>query len=124
MCVYPAIGLEERKFKHLAKSIFVVHSFCMSSMLTPHLDHWKNINNRRNFFVNFSRVKGFDPLVPTNWYSCSYWELCNSKVIAFQEKENNRVHHAHVSHSKLHPCYLTTRAVLETRCCMSFQGSD
>ncbi len=29
--------------------------------------HWKSIENRRNFFIEFASQKGFDPLVYGNW---------------------------------------------------------
>jgi hypothetical protein len=31
--------------------------------------HWTVSLNRREFFENFSREKGFDPLIPENWYN-------------------------------------------------------
>jgi len=60
MCVYPSIGLEEQKFKNLLRN------------------YWSHIDNRRIFFINFSKEKGFDPLVPENWYSHA-WELYSTK---------------------------------------------
>ena len=29
---------------------------------------FQNLSARRDFFVNYAKRKGFDPLVPDNWY--------------------------------------------------------
>jgi hypothetical protein len=82
MHVYPSIGLEEDKFKHLPKSMLFPFPLFRTD-LRP--DYW-SIDNQRSFFINFSKEHEFDPLVPVNWYSCSYWDLCNSKVREKTEK--------------------------------------
>ncbi len=31
--------------------------------------YWNDINNRRNFFIEFAQKHNFDPLVADNWYN-------------------------------------------------------
>lgn len=38
------------------------------------------MKNRRNFFDSFAMKKGFDPLVPNNWYSVSLKAIKAHKV--------------------------------------------
>jgi hypothetical protein len=33
---------------------------------------WQDIGNRRQFFENFAKENGFDPLIPENWYLPPY----------------------------------------------------
>lgn len=39
--------------------------------------------NRRLFFNNFAKIKGFDPLIAQNWYSVTSEELTSHKVLIF-----------------------------------------
>ena len=32
-------------------------------------NYWRNRANKRKYFLNFARAKGFDPLIASNWYS-------------------------------------------------------
>eukprot|EP00026_Physarum_polycephalum_P002130 Phypoly_transcript_02134.p1 GENE.Phypoly_transcript_02134~~Phypoly_transcript_02134.p1 ORF type:complete len:738 (+),score=96.58 Phypoly_transcript_02134:691-2904(+) len=68
--VYPDIGLNVRKFKSLK-------------------NFWNNEAHRRDFFIDFAKRKKFDPLVPENWYSCSFWDIQN------HEKATSVLHYYH-----------------------------
>jgi hypothetical protein len=41
---------------------------------------WKDAQNKRNFFVNYARDSGFDPLMPNNWYKLQLDQLANANV--------------------------------------------
>eukprot|EP00026_Physarum_polycephalum_P006606 Phypoly_transcript_06655.p1 GENE.Phypoly_transcript_06655~~Phypoly_transcript_06655.p1 ORF type:complete len:580 (+),score=87.68 Phypoly_transcript_06655:116-1741(+) len=58
--VFPDIGLDKSSFKFLQ------------------ITHWSDVENRRRFFLDFSRKLGFDPLVAKNWYS-HYHKIRHSK---------------------------------------------
>jgi len=49
--VFPEIGLQKTKFINVPRH------------------HWNSDSNRKQFFIDFAHAQGFDPLVPTNWYS-------------------------------------------------------
>eukprot|EP00026_Physarum_polycephalum_P001164 Phypoly_transcript_01165.p1 GENE.Phypoly_transcript_01165~~Phypoly_transcript_01165.p1 ORF type:complete len:960 (+),score=125.04 Phypoly_transcript_01165:678-3557(+) len=50
---FPDIGLDDSRFPNISRG------------------YWENVGNRRIFFDNFAKERGFNPLVPTNWYSVS-----------------------------------------------------
>lgn len=29
--------------------------------------HWKRVENRRQYFIDYANAMGFDPFVPSNW---------------------------------------------------------
>lgn len=41
---------------------------------------WKTHTNRREFFENYAKARGFDPLKPPNWYRTIYVDLKGYKV--------------------------------------------
>lgn len=43
---------------------------------------WKDRKNRRNFFENYAKENGFDPLVPDNWYKHPYINISQIKVLS------------------------------------------
>lgn len=43
-------------------------------------NHWANKENRRLFFEKYAKDKGFDPLVPQNWYEANIVEIKHVKV--------------------------------------------
>jgi len=57
MDLYPKIGLHEEKFKNAPKNF------------------WTDKDNRKNFFNSFAKSKGFDPLIPENWYSITVADI-------------------------------------------------
>lgn len=51
-------------------------------MLTVFTGHyWQDLNNQKQFFVDFAKEKKFDPLIPHNWYQVSKNDLLHSKGI-------------------------------------------
>eukprot|EP00026_Physarum_polycephalum_P002865 Phypoly_transcript_02874.p1 GENE.Phypoly_transcript_02874~~Phypoly_transcript_02874.p1 ORF type:complete len:846 (+),score=138.45 Phypoly_transcript_02874:54-2591(+) len=51
MHLFPEIGLDVTKFSSVPKF------------------YWTDVKNRRKFFEDVARKRGFDPLIPENWYS-------------------------------------------------------
>eukprot|EP00026_Physarum_polycephalum_P003272 Phypoly_transcript_03282.p1 GENE.Phypoly_transcript_03282~~Phypoly_transcript_03282.p1 ORF type:complete len:817 (+),score=97.02 Phypoly_transcript_03282:362-2452(+) len=49
--VFPSIGIEESKFFNVPRKF------------------WQDKENRKQLLLKFASAQGFDPLVPTNWYS-------------------------------------------------------
>jgi hypothetical protein len=43
--------------------------------------YWNVQDNRRNYFNDYARKIGFDPLIPTNWYSVSAHSILSEKVL-------------------------------------------
>lgn len=43
-------------------------------------NYWKDRNNRREFFVNFAKQKGFDALIASNWFSRNPKSIIEAKV--------------------------------------------
>eukprot|EP00026_Physarum_polycephalum_P001152 Phypoly_transcript_01153.p1 GENE.Phypoly_transcript_01153~~Phypoly_transcript_01153.p1 ORF type:complete len:800 (+),score=123.64 Phypoly_transcript_01153:87-2486(+) len=60
LTLYPDIGLEKRQFA-------TTRNF------------WQDPNHRRQFFDKLAEKKGFDPLIPDNWYSLSKEAIMNEK---------------------------------------------
>lgn len=42
--------------------------------------YWLNISNRKEFMIRFATERGFDPLIPKNWYSITADVLSEIKV--------------------------------------------
>ena len=49
------------------------------------VNHWSDVDNRRRFFDDFAKSKGFDPLGTNTWGSVTHDEVINSKVRIKQE---------------------------------------
>ena len=94
MDLFPDIGLEASKFHRQCMSvsflpcfyfyskfqintllIIILPSFCLFSV-----DVWGDLGNQRRFFENYAETKGFDPLVPENWYLQSTEGISDVKV--------------------------------------------
>lgn len=63
--LFPEIGLDPSKFTTLPCKfgvLFVAVAYCIVD------NYWFEMANRRKFLVDFAKHKGFDPLVPENWY--------------------------------------------------------
>ena len=81
--VFPDIGLDQTKFTIVPRKLLSSTSPSLSSpllsfslllisffVILSKSDHyWKNVDNRRNFFIEVARSKGFDALVAQSWYS-------------------------------------------------------
>jgi len=59
--LYPDLGLDKLKFRQVSKN------------------YWMNVDNRLKFFMRFANEKGFEPLVPENWYSMSVRKIRSIK---------------------------------------------
>lgn len=42
--------------------------------------YWNNIENRRKFFIDFAKQRGFDPFKPENWAHIARVEITKNKV--------------------------------------------
>jgi len=74
--VFPDIGLAKNKFPVLPRY------------------YWFGPQHRRRFFEDFAKAKGFDPLVPKNWYTVSIDTILQTKggerVMLFYGRSLNR----------------------------------
>eukprot|EP00026_Physarum_polycephalum_P003067 Phypoly_transcript_03076.p1 GENE.Phypoly_transcript_03076~~Phypoly_transcript_03076.p1 ORF type:complete len:846 (+),score=126.53 Phypoly_transcript_03076:232-2538(+) len=61
MDVFPDIGLEAHKFSHVRNN------------------HWTDVDNRKRFFDDFAKSKGFDPLNKDKWRLVSHDEVAQTK---------------------------------------------
>eukprot|EP00026_Physarum_polycephalum_P006810 Phypoly_transcript_06862.p1 GENE.Phypoly_transcript_06862~~Phypoly_transcript_06862.p1 ORF type:complete len:562 (+),score=109.53 Phypoly_transcript_06862:93-1688(+) len=59
--IYPEIGLDAGKFKSIPAN------------------YWANPDNRKKFFVDYAKERGFDPEIPENWYSVELSDLRKKK---------------------------------------------
>lgn len=76
MHVFPDIKFDPARF-HYHKCT-PPHNF---SLNLRSLDgNSKDVNSRRNFFLEFASAKGFDPLNPSFWYSVTTDEILANKV--------------------------------------------
>jgi hypothetical protein len=48
---------------------------------------WQDVNNRRKFFEDYARVRGFDPLQPDRWYFSTddilATKVCSCSLVIF-----------------------------------------
>jgi len=72
MHLYPTIGLVKEEF-------------------SKPRSHWQNAINRRKFFEDFAHSKGFDPLIPENWYAIPMEQIQHIKGAStiYQYYKNN-----------------------------------
>eukprot|EP00026_Physarum_polycephalum_P001909 Phypoly_transcript_01912.p1 GENE.Phypoly_transcript_01912~~Phypoly_transcript_01912.p1 ORF type:complete len:725 (-),score=69.41 Phypoly_transcript_01912:359-2533(-) len=61
---FPELRLDPSQFRH---NKFI------------HKDYWADELNQRNFFVQFAKKRGFDPLIAQNWYKISSSQIKSSK---------------------------------------------
>jgi hypothetical protein len=43
---------------------------------------WVEVEKRRKFFENYAKRKGFDPLIPENWYVQSRKKITSTEVLS------------------------------------------
>lgn len=43
-------------------------------------NYWDKVANRRKFFLNIAKEKGFDPLISENWYSLKHADVVDQRV--------------------------------------------
>ena len=96
--LFPEIGIDQHLFDYCMPTLLPLSSF---SLLSPpvyplslpspsHLLHCPQLVDmapktsspvmRRKFFETYARKKGFDPLIPENWYRQSRTEIRSAKV--------------------------------------------
>lgn len=46
--------------------------------------HWVNKDNCRQFFIDFAKEKGFDPMVPDNWKNVTQSQIKEKGVRALK----------------------------------------
>lgn len=71
MHLFPNIGLDVKKFKSMLNS--------NEGGNKANLQQESNLE-RRKFFEDFAKAKGFDPLHPQPWYSITWSDIQNYKV--------------------------------------------
>lgn len=82
--VYPDLDLQDSQFDKMSSksalsfALYFVYLYCCLG------NYWLSANNRRTFFDNIAKRKGFDPLVPSNWYSLKRGNVLNEKVCALK----------------------------------------
>eukprot|EP00026_Physarum_polycephalum_P001864 Phypoly_transcript_01867.p1 GENE.Phypoly_transcript_01867~~Phypoly_transcript_01867.p1 ORF type:complete len:897 (+),score=81.10 Phypoly_transcript_01867:37-2727(+) len=72
--LFPEIGLELDKF---------------SPVITRHF--WRSRSNRRHFFISYAKKKGFEHLVPENWYKANLQHLIDQGANGFVLQFNGSV---------------------------------
>jgi hypothetical protein len=91
--LFPDIGLDASQFTSITSSTVVTHYPLLTLYITTKqdegkciinlfLDSWRSVGSRRNFFVNYAKANGFDPLVADNWYTHSRSRIETVKVRA------------------------------------------
>ena len=66
--LYPEVVFDQTKFTVLKRTATTCINFCNSPCFVFVGKYPMNDALRRNFFVDFAREQGFDPLVASNWY--------------------------------------------------------
>ena len=86
--LFPEIGVDVLQFsRKLPSKYSLVPSLTIFSFLfvcfTDSLlaGYWNDSDNQRSFFLSFAKTKGFDPLIPSNWYTINAEEILQLKVI-------------------------------------------
>ena len=94
MDLFPDIGLEVSKFQRQCMSVSFlpffllllyisnqyIINYSLPSFCLFFVDVWGDLGNQRKFFENYAETKGFDPLVPENWYLQSTEGISDVKV--------------------------------------------
>jgi hypothetical protein len=132
--VFPDIGLDQTKFAIVPRKFFFF-LFCFSVTfekerkilrITDH--YWQNIDNRRNFFIEVARSKGFDPLVAKSWYSkANRMAMLSERVTyLFKFKLNGQLNFILLLYifSELRQYWKTMEITLWTRSYTSFRKSE
>ena len=58
----------------------ILHILFSNSTINTIGSYWHDLNNRKSFFDDFAKSKGFDPLLPENWYKIPRDEVIEYKV--------------------------------------------
>ena len=81
----PELCFDDSKFSRSARMITPTPFLLMILSLLINMKSagglWQETNTRRDYFFNFAKSKGFDPLIPINWYSLHRNSFLYSKVL-------------------------------------------
>lgn len=61
--------------------LFCINIFFVILLTSFTVSYWNYAENRRAVFCQFAKIKGFDPLVPENWYQKSMEDFSALAVI-------------------------------------------
>jgi hypothetical protein len=50
--------------------------------------YWQSKENRKKFFDQYAQEKGFDPLLPDNWYTTTRTNISQQYKVWFTKSEN------------------------------------
>lgn len=59
-------------------------------------NYWHNKHHQRNFFVQFAKTHGFEPLIAQNWYKLNVSHINKTKVIKTKGGGQERVTKEHL----------------------------
>jgi hypothetical protein len=76
--IFPDIGLDKNKLHHARSMTLSLLSF--SSYFYYLESRWHSVFNRKKWFDDFARSRGFDPLIASNWYKMNYSQLALQEV--------------------------------------------
>eukprot|EP00026_Physarum_polycephalum_P002219 Phypoly_transcript_02224.p1 GENE.Phypoly_transcript_02224~~Phypoly_transcript_02224.p1 ORF type:complete len:937 (+),score=116.21 Phypoly_transcript_02224:57-2867(+) len=71
----------QRKYVSALMDLFPELDLNPSKFANIPVGHWEEMANRRKLFIEIARERGFDPLVPSNWYPVSYNSLINVRGV-------------------------------------------
>ena len=105
MDLFPNIGLDKSKLYYLSMSLFVSSTPLQANQLFfSFLAPWSEASNRRKFFEEYAKVNGFDPLVPSNWYSQPSEKIMMCKVYQLPPLSSSSFYLVLPSLISLNPC--------------------
>lgn len=77
--LFPDIQFDKNKISLSMPSMFFQ---CIDLCLIIDLEHhWTDPSNRKQFFLDFAKAKGFDPYNPESWYTVSSADIAATKVL-------------------------------------------
>jgi hypothetical protein len=82
--LFPEIGVDIEKFPVPRMNFY---SYFITSNIYSNLgEHWNTVQNRKDLFLKFATVHGFDPLVPEKWYEAPATGIHKYKVTKKKNK--------------------------------------
>jgi hypothetical protein len=86
--LFPEIGLKKSMFPNkTSPNCMLSCSHILSFNSTLIIDTaWHAPGARRKFFESYAKRKGFDPLIPENWYNQAHIRLLG-QVFSMEDKE-------------------------------------
>jgi len=71
--------IDEWEKKKLAQQYIVKRTKRTNANATK--GYWQNVENRRKFFIEFAKEKGFDPYDASNWLKVTTTQLKEKQVL-------------------------------------------